>query len=141
MANCRNLALIKTRDMFFLYKFRKEKFSDFYKQFCFYRNKVQKEVKTAKSDFLSNKIEKNKNNPKKLWGQIKSLGYSNKPKSSPNIVLNIDNENSYEDKKIANQCWFRSCHPVLNCSPLLLKNLRIFIKLEIPKVKFLDCIL
>ena len=95
------LELIKIRDMF-LYKFRKEKNSDFYKQFCFYRNKVQKEVKTAKSDFLSNKIEENKNNPKKLWEQIKSLGYINKSKSSPNIVLNIDNENCYEDKKIAN---------------------------------------
>ena len=62
------LELIKIRDMF-LYKFRKEKNSDFYKQCCFYRNKVQKEVKTAKSDFLSNKVEENKNNPKKLWEQ------------------------------------------------------------------------
>ena len=44
-------------------------------------------------------MEENKNNPKKLWEQIKSLGYSNKPKSLPNIVLNIDNENCYEDKK------------------------------------------
>ena len=34
-------------------------------------------------------------------GAIKSLGYSNKSKSSPNIVLKIDNENCYEDKKIA----------------------------------------
>ena len=92
------LEFIKIRDTF-LYKFRKEKTSDFCQQSCFYRNKVKKEVKTAKSDFLSSKMEENKNNPKKLWEQIKSLGYSNKSKSSPTIVLNIDNANCFEDKK------------------------------------------
>ena len=30
-------------------------------------------------------MEENKNNPKKLWEQIKSLGYSNKSKSSPTL--------------------------------------------------------
>ena len=47
-------------------------------------------------------MEENKNNPKKLWSQIKKLGYSNKNKSFPNVVLNIDNENCFEPKKIAN---------------------------------------
>ena len=46
-------------------------------------------------------MEDNKNNPKKLWEQIKSLGYNNKSNSSPNSVINIDNENCYVDKKIA----------------------------------------
>ena len=38
------LELIKIRDMF-LYKFRKEKNSDFYKQFCFYKIKFKKKSK------------------------------------------------------------------------------------------------
>ena len=97
-------------------------------------------------------MEENRNNPKKLWEQIKSLGYSNKSKSSPNIVLSVDNENCYEDKKIATHFnnFFTTVASVLvqklpPCSQLFStsseKILRIFTKSEIPKVKFLDCIL
>ncbi len=64
---------------------------------------MQREVKQAKSDYLTNKLEENKHNHRKLWQQIKTLGYSNKSKSSPNVVLNIDSENCYEPKKIANK--------------------------------------
>ena len=96
------LDLIKTR--MFLNKFKKFNKSEFYKSFCLYRNMVQREVKTAKADYLSeslSKMEENKNNPRNLWQQIKSLGYSDKPRSSPSIVLNIDDQNCYDNKKIA----------------------------------------
>ena len=62
----------------FLNKFKKFNKSEFYKSFCLYRNMVQREVKTAKADYLSeslSKMEENKNNPRNLWQQIKSLGY------------------------------------------------------------------
>lgn len=86
----------------FLYKFKKHSNAEFYKSFCQYRNKVQREIKIAKSEYLSNKMEENKNNSRKLWQQVKTLGYSQTTKSSPNIVLDIDGENCYDDKKIAN---------------------------------------
>ena len=44
------------------------------------RNKVQREIKKGKSNYFRNKIDENKNNPKQLWKQFKSLGYSNKSK-------------------------------------------------------------
>ena len=54
------LDLIKTRDMF-LYKLNKYNKSEFYKSFCLYRNMVQREIKTAKADYVSYKMEENKN--------------------------------------------------------------------------------
>ena len=123
------LDLIKTRDMF-LYKFKTYNKSEFYKSFYLYRNMVQREVKTAKADYLSYKMEENKNNPRNLWQQIKSLGYIDKTRSSPtpSIVLNIDDQNCYDNNKIADhfnsflllrwpQCWFRNFLPARTCFP------------------------
>ena len=36
------------------------------------------EVKVAKSEYISDKLEENKFCSKKLWSQLKDLGYSNK---------------------------------------------------------------
>ena len=121
------LDLIKTRDMF-LYECKTYNKSEFYKSFCLYRNMVQREVKTAKADYLSYKMEGNKNNPRNLWQQIKSLGYIDKTRSSPSIVLNIDDQNCYDNNKIADyfnsflllrwpQCWFRNFLPARTCFP------------------------
>ena len=63
------------------------------------RNKVQREIKKAKSNFFKDKIEENKNNPKKLWKQFKSLGYSSKSKTNSKTVLNIDNNICFQPKK------------------------------------------
>jgi hypothetical protein len=60
------------------------------------RNHVQRSCKIAKSEYFSSQIEENKNNPKKLWSNFKSLGYQKDPKSDPNIILNIDGENCHE---------------------------------------------
>ena len=48
--------------------------------FNFLRNKVQREVRKAKSNYLKDRLEENKNNPKKIWKQFKMLVYSNKRK-------------------------------------------------------------
>ena len=72
---------MKERDRL-LYMFRKQKTSELYKTYCSYRNKVQRNIKQAKADYLSNKMEENKHNSRKLWQQIKSLGYNTKHKSS-----------------------------------------------------------
>ena len=49
------------------------------------RNKVTKTIKQTKVSYFRNKIEENKNNPKQLWKQFKSIGYRNKSKE--NLVL------------------------------------------------------
>lgn len=92
--------LIKGRDLY-LYKFKKTGNKDFNKLYCSLRNKIQRKVKIAKTDYIQNKIEENRNNPKKLWSQLKELGYSNKSKYSPNSVLKVDNYYCFDPKMIA----------------------------------------
>ena len=48
-----------------LLKYRKSNNSENNKKFCIIRNKVQREVKSARSNYFSDKIEENKNDPKK----------------------------------------------------------------------------
>ena len=95
------LDLIKQRDSC-LYQFKKSKNRNYYTLFCQFRNKVQRKIKFAKSEYFSNKIEENKNNPRKLWQQLKNLGYKNNKSESSNIVLKIEGENCHEQKTIAN---------------------------------------
>ena len=60
------------------------------------RNKVTKTIKQTKVRYFRNKIEENKNNPKQLWKQFKSIGYRNKSKEKSHIVLEIDNEKCFD---------------------------------------------
>ena len=70
-----------------------QKTNQFFKLCCQFRNKVQTEIKFAKSDiFFSNTIEVNKNSPRKLWQQLKDLGYKNRKNNSSNFVLTIDDQ-------------------------------------------------
>ena len=71
------LDLIQQRDKLFQC-FKKSGKDDDYNSFCKLRNKVQREIKRAKSEFFKDKIEENKSNPKKLWQSIKELGLKNK---------------------------------------------------------------
>lgn len=98
--NSEILDLIKQRDHY-LYQFKKSKDSAIYKLYCQLRNKVQREIKEAKSEYFSNKIEENKNCPRKLWQQLKDLGYKNKKNESSNLVLTIDDQNCHDPKTIA----------------------------------------
>jgi hypothetical protein len=90
-----------------------------YKHFCMQRNKVQRTIKHAKKDFLSLKIAENRNNTKKLWSQLKELGYSNKSKEKSNIVLNINDTLSYDALTVANHVN----HFFTNIADVLVNNL------------------
>ena len=95
------LALISERDKA-LFNANKSKSNKLLRQeYNMLRNKVQREVKNSKSNYFKDKIEEHKNDPKKLWKQFKSLGYSNKSKVNSKIVLNIDNDICFEPKNIA----------------------------------------
>ncbi|XP_069941386.1 uncharacterized protein [Cherax quadricarinatus] len=66
------------------------------------RNRVQRLIKGAKAKHYCSKIEEYKHNPRKLWQQLKQMGYSHKPVNRSNIVLTIDNEVCHETSKVAN---------------------------------------
>ena len=53
-------------------------------------------MKSGRSNYFSN----NKNDPKKLWKQLKDLGYKSKTEEA-SIVLNINNELCHDSKTIA----------------------------------------
>ena len=46
--------------------------------YCILRNRVKIEVAEAKKNFYVNQVHENRNNPKKLWKTLKSLGTSKK---------------------------------------------------------------
>lgn len=95
------LDYIRKRDIQ-LQLYKKSKSKHIYSDYCKLRNKVQKEVKKAKEEYISNKIEENKNNPKKLWQQLKGLGYSSKQKDNASVVLSVEGQNCHDLKEIAN---------------------------------------
>lgn len=66
------------------------------------RNKVQELVKKAKSNYVSDKIEEDRNNPKNLWTHLKNLGHSNKNKGNSQIILEVDNEICYDSLTVGN---------------------------------------
>ena len=94
---------IRHRDQL-LYKFNKDKTkTGLYKEYRQVRNKIQRDIRSAKSEYFSNQIEEHKNEPKKLWQQLKSLGYNNKSsKSETKVVLDINGETCFDCNKVAN---------------------------------------
>ena len=78
--------------------------SGVYEQFCRTRNQIQRDIKKAKASYFSDKIEENKNNPKGLWKQFKSLAYSSKGKDQSQIVLIVNGEKCY-NSTIAVDCF------------------------------------
>ena len=53
------------------------------------RNKVQRATKHAKQHYLVNKIDDNKHDSKKLWQNLKELGYQNKSKDCSNLFWTL----------------------------------------------------
>ena len=51
---------------------------------------------------MVNKLSENKNNPKKLWQNLKTRGYSTNGEESWKIVLNKDGVKIHESKDVAN---------------------------------------
>ena len=72
-----------------------------WKEFCFLRNKVQLQIKTAKQNFFENKLEESKGNPKAQWKLVKTLGYSKKNNSKSKIGLTVNNDVCFTEKTVA----------------------------------------
>ncbi|KAJ8018258.1 LINE-1 reverse transcriptase-like [Holothuria leucospilota] len=91
---------IRLRDQL-LHRFKRDRNQDLYSTYTKIRNKVQRDVKHAKSKYFLDKIAEDKANPRKLWQHLKSLGYSSTPDEAQ-IVLNIDGEVCSAPKGVAN---------------------------------------
>ena len=95
------LELIRERDKALFNSNKNRKNKELRKQFNSLRNKVQREIRSAKANYFKNKIEENKGNSKNLWKQLKTIGYREKSKNNSKIVMDIDNSPSFEPKNIA----------------------------------------
>ena len=95
------LQLIRERDRLLLLSNKNKSNKDLRKLFNETRNKLQREIKKAKANYLKNKVEENQNDSKKLWGELKSLGYSSKVKDSSKVLINIDGEKCENSNKLA----------------------------------------
>ena len=62
---------------------------------------MQQKIKKAKTEYISNKIQENKGNSKKLWEQLKHLGYAKNCKKESKTVLKIEDELCFDGKKVA----------------------------------------
>ena len=65
------------------------------------RNKLQRDIKKAKSNYFKNKVEENQHDSKKLWRHLKTLGYNIKAKDRSKIVLDSEGEKCHDSKTIA----------------------------------------
>ena len=66
------------------------------------RNRVTKLIRKTKANFFQDKVEEHKDNPKLLWKQLNTLGYSNKSKEKSRTVLEINGEKCHEPKAVSN---------------------------------------
>ena len=94
------LQMIKERDKH-LQHFRKFGKSYDFKAFSCLRNKIQREIRKAKLEYFSSKVDEDKDDPKKLWQHLKNLGLKGKQKEEQNICLNIEGEICHEPKIVA----------------------------------------
>ena len=90
------LSGIRMRDSL-LSRFKKDRSNQaLYREFCKIRNAVQRDIKVAKQSYFRSKVEENRGNAGKLWGHLKSLGYSSKSSGSSNIVLEQHDRKIYD---------------------------------------------
>ncbi|XP_072028067.1 uncharacterized protein [Amphiura filiformis] len=95
------LECIRERDSW-LCKTRKDKhMPDHYDKYRKLRNKVINDIRNAKRQYMIDKIDENKDNPKQLWKHLKDLGYQSKSKESTNIVLDVDGIKCHDKKDVA----------------------------------------
>ena len=59
-------------------------------------------MRQTKTIFFQDKIDEHKDNSKQLWNQFQTLGYSHKNKEKLLMVLEIENENCFNNKNVAN---------------------------------------
>ena len=96
------LDLIRERDKFLCESNKNRNDKKLRSKFNSLRNKVQREIRKAKANFFKDKIEENKDNPKNLWKQFKSLGYSSKSTNKSKIILDIENNLCFDPKENSN---------------------------------------
>jgi len=80
---------IKTRDQISR-SFKKGDANVSFSEYASFRNSIQREVKKAKSNYFKTQLDENMSNPKALWKNLSSLGYSTRSKSKAKIILNVD---------------------------------------------------
>ena len=97
------LHLIRERNVIFKRMKKNIHNEQFVREYCKLRNLVQRRIRKAKSDFILNQIEENKDCPKKLWQHLKELGIKNKKGAEKEIVLNIDGMLCHDKSKIVNE--------------------------------------
>ncbi|XP_071944876.1 uncharacterized protein [Antedon mediterranea] len=96
------LSAIKERDSL-LNKFKNNpNRPDLYDAFRKLRNRIQKDIKKAKSECFLNKVEVNKNNPNKLWKCLKDLGYKNKPQKGSTVSLDVNGNLCHNESEVSN---------------------------------------
>ncbi len=66
------------------------------------RNKLARDIKTAKADYFYRMVEEYKHEHRKPWKQLKKTGHREKPKETPAMVLDIDADPSHDKIRIAN---------------------------------------
>ena len=95
------LSRIAKRDHL-LASYRKSGKEEIHKQYCKIRNELQRDIKKAKCEFFESQINKNMGRPRKLWQNLKKIGYSNTSKSKTKIVLRITNKLCHDTLQICN---------------------------------------
>ena len=98
--NSEILSGIKRRNDLFS-RFKKNKDENIYAEYCRVRNKVQRDIKSAKELFFKNGIERNRGNSGKIWGHLKSLGFSKRTANSSSIVLEQNGEKKSDSLSVA----------------------------------------
>ena len=96
------LELMQTRDKALCLSNTNKHINELRKEYNKLRNKVNRLIKKTKANYFHDKVEEHKDNPKLLWKQFKTLGYSNKNKEKARIVLEIDNDKCFDSKTVAN---------------------------------------
>ena len=101
------LESIKLRDHL-LKHFKKYGDQSVFEEYKVCRNKTQKLVLKAKTNYFKSKLDENKNNSKGLWKSLKHLGMPSKTSKSAasSIGLNIDDEICFDKHTVA--CHFNS---------------------------------
>ena len=96
------LHLVHERDRAFS-KFRKNKDVSWHRKFIYLRNHVQYKKKQAKSDFIANKTDEFKQQPKQLWHLQKRLGTSTRNCNCKrgSIGLNIENNICFDKSLVS----------------------------------------
>ena len=98
---------IKIRDQL-LSEFKKSNCSTKFTEYKKVRNYTQRLIENSKKDYYKNKLENDKNVPKKLWKTLKDLGTSRKSKSSASSIgLKVDDQIIFDKPKVADK--FNTC--------------------------------